>query len=295
MFNASLASENVTLASPRLDTIIVALDESNQDATTEDIAAALAQRYGARLHLTCAALAWDEAKAEYLRERQQALVDRGLQATQSRVDGAPVEQILEVSRAEQGDLIVFCAPYLEDYMALGHESVGSNTDLLLRRSATPLLIVREPHDDVVACLRHVLCPLTQHAREDLAEASWALTALSPGGRLRIIGVADEEAITMAEHLVGRRIDLHAFDLNLLAGVEAPHSAGLIAALQRRSQEAHLGCAVTVEAGEFVARVAAHANAEPCLVVLGGLQSSWELMSQRLPALVRALRHPVLVV
>ena len=295
LFTASLASERVTLASPQLHTIIVALDQSNQDAATEGMAVALAQRYGARLHLTCAALVWDEAKAQYVSERQQALAERGLQVTHSREEGSPVEQILEADRSEQADLIIFCAPYLEDFLALGYESVGSNTDLLLRRSTTPLLIVREPHDDADACLRRVLCPLTQHEREDLAEASWALTVLAPGGHLRILGVADEEAIAMAEHLVGQHIELHAFDLNLLAGMNAPKSAGLIAALQRRTQEAHLGCTVTVEAGEFVARVAAHANAEPCLVVLGGLQTGADLMSQRLYALVRALRHPVLVV
>jgi nucleotide-binding universal stress UspA family protein len=296
MFSASVAAEHVALVSPRLDTIVVALDQSNQDRTTEAMAIGLAQRYDARLHITYAtADVWDEAKARYVLERHQSLAERGVQVTHSQAEGTPVDQILEVCQAVQGDLIVFCAPYLEDFLMLGHESVGSNTDMLLHRSTVPLLIVREPQDDPLACLRQVLCPLTQHDNDSILTAAWALTILAPGGHLRVMGVADEEAITLAQHLIGQHIDIHNFDLSMLAGINAPRNAGLIAALQRRSQEANLGCTVTVQAGEFVVRVAEYANAQPCLVALGGLQTRTDVMSQRLQALVRELRHPVLVV
>lgn len=296
IFNASVAAEHVTLANPQLETIVVALDQSNQDGSTEALAIALAQRYDARLHLTYAAAdVWDEAKAQYVLKRHQALAAHGVPVTYSQAEGTPVDQILEVCRAVQGDLIVFCAPYLEDFLTLGHESVGSNTDMLLYRSSVPLLIVREPQDNPTACLRRVLCPLTQHDNDHIAMAAWALTVLASGGHLQVMGVADEEAITLAENLLGQPIDIHSFNLNVLAGLNTPKNAGLIAALQRRTRGAKLGCTVTVQAGEFVDRVAESANAQPCLVALGGLQARTDTMSQRLQALVRALRHPVLVV
>lgn len=296
LFSTSVAAQPVSVPMPQLSAILLALDESNQDATTEALAVALAQRLGCRLHLTCAATdGWNQDNERYLQERQQALAEAGITVASSRAEGTPCDQILQICRDQQCDLIVFCAPYLEDFQALGSESVGSNTDMLIYRAPVPLLIIREPKTEPMQCLQHVWLPLTPNEDSDIATAGWTLPVLAPDGHLEVIGMVDEEAIEFTQHVLGSPIDHDTLNADTLAGLTTPKHAGLLAALQRQSAAAHFDCTVAVHRGKIIPHLVELVNAREGLVAIGGPKQRTSTSYQRMQALVRESRNPVLVV
>ena len=100
------------------------------------------------------------------------------------------EQILASCENKRCDLIVIPAPYLDDYVKLGQESVGANLDMLLCRAATALLMVREPQADPQRCLANLLLPLAPYEATTVQAAGWALKLMSQTGLLRLLAIAE---------------------------------------------------------------------------------------------------------
>ena len=73
-----------------------------------------------------------------------------------------------------------------------------------------------------------------------------------------------------------------------------HIAGLIGALQRKASEAGYGCRVSVRSGEIVEETARLANERDGLIVTASPRKPESTAYQRVQALVRASRNPVLV-
>jgi len=189
-FQAAANAQKTALDAPAMDRLLVALDGSNQDDTTLGLAMAAAQRADEPvLHLM---YAWeggdDSERAAYLERRRVELRDAGFNA--ALVDGVDhgqrsFAQILDALDRLKAELVILDAPYLDDFSELGQSSVGTNLGVLLSRSPAPLLVVREPVENVAACLEHVVLGLTLHPLENAGAAGWTLKLVSAGGSIRI--------------------------------------------------------------------------------------------------------------
>ncbi len=301
-FEAALEAREVRIEEPAIERVLMALDQSNQDATVEAIAVEIVRRHDASLHVVYAYEGErDEASERYLEERCDELAKRleanervTVQAAHS-TQKKSFEKILEVGERERCDLILVCSPYLDDLRVLGRESVGTNLDMLLYRSKVPVLVVREPLDDVAEALEHVLLPVTFHDEENVKAAGWALRLVAASGGVRLLIVADAQVLESASHLLGGDVDARELDEGTLRGLENKEHAGLIAALQRHAAHHDLGCHVSFRVGEPVPVVAGVAKERPCVIVTGCPQKRVVTGYQQVLALIRESSRPVLVV
>lgn len=78
-FEAAVSAEHIELTYPGIQRVLLALDESNQDSTTEELALTLARRHEASLCLVYAyGGAPDPERDRYLSGRISALKETGL-------------------------------------------------------------------------------------------------------------------------------------------------------------------------------------------------------------------------
>lgn len=294
-FEAAMKSEKVRLEVPEPRSILLALDGSNQDGAAEGLAAALAERGSIPLHLTYAYEgASDATKDAYLTERARTLTERGVAVSHSKVEGRSYEQILEVAKAQASDLIVVCAPYLEDIGELGAESVGTNLDLLMSRSPVPLLVVRQPKEDPAALTRSVLLPLGAPAPEDGQAAGWAVWLAGQSGSIRVLIVADASALQRAGRDPSNAVEIDRLDDGLIDDILAREHAGLIGALQKRAAESGLGCRISVRGGEAVEVISEMGNAMEGVIVLSRSEARKSERYQHVLSVVRESANPVLI-
>lgn len=296
-FEAALTAPKVELARPTVRKILVAVDQSNQDDTVCALATVLTKRWNASVHLVHAYPGpTDEAKDRYLKERLAGLEGDGVKATSSRGEGeTSADQIMAVRRAEGAELILLGSPYLDDLRVLGQDSIGSTLDLLMARAKVPLLIVREPKENVARCLDDILLPITIHTEENVKAASWGLACVADKGTIRVLAIADAEALKTAQHLLGKYLDAHALEPEVIEELEAKENAGLNAALQKAAAEAGLACKVKVRSGDVAAIVGEVGNDHDCLVVSGCPQNPESAAYQRVQGFIRGSSNPILVV
>ncbi len=296
-FEAAVSAKRLELVPPTLETILVALDGSNQDAMTLGLAADLACRGPAKIHLIFAYPGRAEPSRDaYLDGRLRALVDSGIDAVAvPRGDEGvrPYEQIANAASRLDVDLLIVPAPYLEDFDELGSDSIGTTLDKLMVQ-ARPLLVVRQSRGDPTQSLRRVLLPLTVHVEENPVAAAWALRLVADEGIIRVIAVVEERVLDTASDLLGE----HAageLDREHLAGLDRPESAGLIASLHREAQARGLGCRVSVREGDVVHRVSELATQEHMLIVTGCDTDPSSISYRSVQAIIRSASDPVLVV
>ncbi len=265
-FEAALGALHQDLEPPLCSRVLLALDGSNQDAASEGLAHALTERTGARLEVWRAG-GQDERAADLILERANAL---------------------------NADLIVLCAPFRDDFSALGSDSVGTHLDLLMARSPHPMLVIRDPALASPRCFERVLLPIVLRSSEQQAAAAWALRAVAPGGSIGIVAVIDEELVRRAAWLEGDA-DFASLSEEELAGLREPKNAGLIAAVQRYASREHLGCSVRVRQGEVVPTLIELAGTGPHIVVVPCPRDPAQVEFHRVQSLVRASSWPVWIV
>lgn len=296
-FEAALGARSVTLEVPPLETILAVLDGSNQSAMTSGIAAALAERAGARLHLAHVhAGPIDPARDRFLAEEAQRLGTKGapIDVVPSKADERPAHEQITALVTELGaDLLVVPAPYGEAFEELGSDSIGVTLDKLMTRGR-PLLVVREPRSDPRESLRPVLLPITVHLQENPLAAAWALRIVGEGGTLRLVAVVGDELLEAAADILGEH-EAGELDLEHLAGLDRPETAGLIGELHRQAQRRGLGCRVSVRHGDLVAQVMELAEEGQRLIVTGCDTDPASSSYRRVQAIVRRAKDPVLVV
>ena len=296
-FEAALNARRVTLEVPALETILAVIDGSNQSAMTAGLAAAVAERSGARLHLAHVyAGAADPARERLLGELAERVGSGGVRVevvAREPDERPPYERITALAAELDTDLLVVPAPYLEAFEELGSDSVGVTLDKLMTQSR-PLLVVREPREDPRESLRPVLLPITVHLQENPVAAAWALRIVGEGGTLRLVSVVGDEVLDAAADLIGEH-DAGELDLEHLAGLDRPETAGLVAEVHRQAQARGLGCRVSVRHGDLVARVMELADEGQRLIVTGCDTDPASSSYRRVQAIVRRAKDPVLVV
>ncbi len=287
-FEAASTAQTTLLPEVSLRRILLVLDGSNQDQTSEAFARILARRENSELQLLWAYAGETIAEREgYLRQRSRAIqqeddlvagiLDRGENRAKR-----PVEQILEIMPTF--DLAVVCAPYQEDFSELGQQSVGSVLDILMARAPGPVLAVREPKEDPQKCLRQTLLPLTPVLETSALAASWALYLGRQGDvQLFAITPAPPQGNEDAPQKVA-------------AALRRPDVAGLVAAVQRRAAEEDTECRVELRLGEGLELLAEAVNEQDQVVVVPCCPRDPEKAAyQRVQALLRVSRNPLLVV
>lgn len=299
-FEAALKSKATILPLPKLERILLAVDQSNQGETAERFAAAVAQSHNARVMLLYAYEGVRDAeREEYLSRRAAALSGLGVELepleepVRTEHGKRSFEQILATCEKKRCDLIVVPAPYLDDYVKLGQESVGANLDMLLCRAATALLVVREPQAEPQRCLANLLLPIAPYEATTVQAAGWALKLMSQNGLLRVLAIAETAQAPLDQEVQERNII--EMDTEKFAGLYRPELAGLVAALQRRAAETGLGCRLIVRGGEPVQAIADAANSADALLVLASSPDPRSVAQMRTAALVRVSRNPLLVV
>ena len=296
-FEAALTAKRFDLTLPKLGVILAVIDGSNQGDMTIGIAAELAQRNAATLHVAHVYVGPPDTGRDAARDAYAArLADAGVTAVvapRQQQDRPPYTQISGLARSIGVDLVVVPAPFLEDYAELGSDSIGANLDKLMTQSR-PLLVVREPRENPVNSLKPLLLALSVHVEENPRAAAWALRIIGGSGTIHVVAVVDDDVIEAATDLIGEH-DAADLDLDRLAGFNRPDTAGLIAAMHRVSQERGLGCKVSVYQGDLVSRVIELAESEQRLIVTGCEPDPASSSYRSVQALIRRSNDPVLVV
>ncbi|PIE25622.1 MAG: hypothetical protein CSA62_00460 [Planctomycetota bacterium] len=297
-FEAVVAAKLPELIDAELRRILVMLDGSNQDLLSLGIAKALVRTKGEELVL---AHAYEgerqEAKEQVLAERVAAFVAEGIPARAFERRAAPDlrshQQILGMVEAEQPQLLICDAPYLDDFDELGYDSVGSNLDLLLARSPVPVLVVRDPALDPEDCLERLIVPVTPWDAELVQAGAWAERLLSPGGTVRLLLIVDEERLRQSG--VSEPFTIEEADEEMLSGLYQPSLAGLVAAMQKRASDRGHHCRVSLRSGDLPATILEYVEDSPGLIVAATPRDPQAPLYQRTQALVRGSRWPVLVI
>lgn len=166
-------------------------------------------------------------------------------------------------------LVLVITKALEDYAALGSSSLGTTQDILL-----PLNLVTGP------------APVP---------AAWAARLSRPGSELHLLAVADSEVADTIRVALREKDRIEDIDEDRLAGLVRPDVAGLVAALQRASTTGKYTCRVVVRNGPVAAAVTEYANSGSGLIVTTCTADCTSTGFQRVQAIVRGSRNPVLVI
>lgn len=296
-FEAALTATQFDLATPELNVILVAIDGSNQSGMAIGVAAELAKRMSAAVHIACVYAGapdadLDAALDEHVTRLTKADVN-AVRAPRQQPDERPYTQITRLARSVNADLLVVPAPFLEDFAELGSDSIGVTLDKLMTQ-ARPLLVIREPRDEPANSLKPLLLALSVHVQENPQAAAWALRIIGDGGTIHIVAVVDDDVLEAAADLIGEH-DAADLDLDHLAGLNRPDTAGLIAEMHREAQQRGLGCRVSVRQGDLVSRVIELAEGEQRLIITGCDTDPGSSSYRNVQALIRRAKDPVLVV
>jgi hypothetical protein len=258
----------------------------------------LAGRHDAAVHLLYAYEGEpDETRDAYLQGRVSELVALELTASAvNRSDKARSWDLVLAARETIGcDLVIMDAPYLDDFNDLGTSSAGTHLDMLLARCSVPLLIVRAPQEEPREELEDVWMATVFSLEENASAAGWAFQLISRDGTMHVLVIADTGRLESIEHLLQDVVDIHTLDDQILIALECKDKAGLIGALQRTAVERDLQCTVRTRIGEALHILSEEMQDQTGIAVITRPKQRDSDAYQRVLAVVRNSRHPVLVV
>lgn len=296
-FEAALGAKHVDLKMPAIDRILTAIDGSNQTEMTLGLAAEIVKRTSAKLHVAYPYPGpADPERESFLAKAVASLADKGVEGAamgRSQEHSPPYAQIIAAAEGLDAHLVILPAPFFDDFDELGSDSIGVNLDKLMTYER-PILIVREPRDDPAESLRPVLLPLSVHVQENPLAAAWALRLIGEGGTIQLVAVVEDDVLEAATDLVGEHAAAD-LDLEHLARLDRPETAGLIAEMHRQARQRSLDCRVSVRRGDLVSQVIELASEGQRLIVTGCDEDSASSSFRNVLAIVRRARDPVLVV
>ena len=240
------------MGTSRFSTMLVPLDGSPLAEKAIPVAAALARRAGAMLHLASVEPPWPRyaytpgeiAKAidreagervrAYLATTAEAMSTcHGLEASCAVLEGAPADALAEYARTKQIGLIIMTT---HGRSGLGRFWLGSVADRLLRCATTPVLLLRSKEQPQHTDFRHVLVALDgSSAGEAVLEPATALASLYHEARCSLVHVVEPPVPLAAEltaypdligaDLIEERQSEARADLERLA--EGPRALGIV--------------------------------------------------------------------
>lgn len=269
---------------------LVVLDGSNQDVSVLGFAGELGRRFGTGLVVMRTGR----------RQGQPATTAGGEGIAMREVPGGantgnPADRIASTWEREHCDLAVIAAPHGENFEDLGDASIGSTLDLLLARRDVPIFVVREPRADPSLDFKCLMVPLNLPGEVQSRALSWAFGMVAPAGSVKLLTVADVEVLRAARKITGSDAASGTRSERTLAGLLDSEMASLAAGAQRMAAERHLQCRLDTRTGQPVETVAGWANELRGILVTSCPGCGTDMGSQRVLALLRVSRNPVLIV
>ena len=248
--------------------VLVAFDQSNQDEFTAMIGAQVCRWYGATAVLTLPDPGTDiDSRRQHLEAMQAKMEGVDCEIAPIQDDEDPADRIIDAMKASGAEFIVMDAPWGEDIVKLGRDSVGSTAERVLARATIPVLFIREPQEDALALFNNPLVKL--HVRQQEAPKSLA-TAFSLCGQessFKVLFVVDAAAMAEAMALLGEDVDDDKLtDEALLADAQAA-AGSLVAAAQRWAADNNADLSVEFKIGSDPDVTARHANDGGHLLVI----------------------------
>ena len=195
MFRRAQVGEVSAVEPIRPERLLLVLDASSQDKTGIVLAGGLQRRFAAALdvmdgreNVTSNALA--ETVAQTLTGR-----------VVPKLGGDSYAQILEAINQTDCNLVIVPCPFARDLETLGSDSTGTVVDVLLSRSAVPLLIVREDFPPQNPPFAHVLMVLIGDDEAAPLAARWATGLVKTSGNLELLLVLEEEVLQNVRELM----------------------------------------------------------------------------------------------
>lgn len=265
-FEAARIARPANLAPAVIAGVVAVHDGTDQDATVDALAQAIAQRTGARLTTL---------------------------AAPSGPDADPLPAMLDA--AGEGDVIVVPSPFGRDYEAEGQLSLSTTIDLLLARSKAAVCVARAPVADAAACVARPVVGLQIDRHRKVAATAMALSLAKGGGELLLLSTVDPHTAIEDEELLARRFDPRDMSPEILTGLASARAAALTADLQKHAGEWHVEPRVQFALGDTV-ELLLEANEERCgLLVAGRDRDPRSEEAQRAHRLILSSRWPVLLV
>ncbi len=259
----------VELYVPMVNTILLALDRTNQDKLVKGLGEMLSQRLSASLVLTGGfpeELA--DVAEEYISEVRQELLVAGVDARVILPTGQEsFDKILRTIDDAQADLLILAAPYFRELESLGEESIGTNLDVILARSLIPILVVRDPSPEPEEILGHLHLAIYDDSPLSKVAAEWAIL-LSKGGQLEALAVVEEEVVEMMEDALGPEKISEEELVERLSRELIP----LVSAVLRRCEEMEVPSDVKYLTEDLVEAILSRVDKKGGLIVLRGYEA-----------------------
>ncbi len=264
MFEAATHAAPFAIADIALQTLVVAPDGFNQDATVRGVAQRLAQAVGAQV-----------------------------------VEAPGLKTADEVQTAKQrhgADLLVLPVPFGADIGDLREASLGDVVDRLLA-DALPLLAIRQLMDEpaIGECLRNVVIPLSPENPRSADALAWACRILPASGQLTVVQIADAELRAEASHLREPTEPIGLTASARVSRVLTRHFASPMAAIQRRARDQKFHLQIVEAGNQFVASTLAPLHEAPGLVIVAGSADRRSDSYHHEADLILDSRYPVLIV
>jgi hypothetical protein len=297
-FESALSSSKVAIriSDPEVGVVLLALDGTSQDEACVALAAEAAARLGAKVVVTAG------AKGHLSAELRQAL-DRAVSVLTSAPFGLaaeaafaeaknPAKQILALAKERGAGLVVAAAPYLYDYEGFGDESLSGPIDCLMAESDVPLLLAREPLEEVSACFGRMLIPMTIHSAGLGVAAGFAFGLAERDGHVDLFAVADQQALEDAAAVLGEEGEKRSPESLLRA--EQAQIGGMVSALQHRGTESGIEVHVDVAVARTLRPVLERIHEAPCLVCMPLPRDRTSNAFHRAHDIALGSRYPVLL-
>lgn len=296
-FEAALVKAKINLKVPQLDKVLLAVDRSNQDGSAIALAADVARRANATVHVVMAEEGGlSQAGRDHVIECVGRVKERGAeaQAVDTVFKGERHQQLLSAREQVGAQLIVVSAPYGSDVNVSGDESLSTTIDALLAESRAPLLIVRHPHDELVESFKEIIVAATLHAKEAIEPARWALRLVEPKGQVTLLAVADADTVAETAELLGEQIDRGALGEEALKRAELRAVGALASALSQQAHALEVNSTVDVRAGKPARIIATVADDRHCIVCIGRTDDRTSATYHHTLDVILRAHHPVLV-
>jgi hypothetical protein len=265
-FEAARITSPVDLQPQTVSKVVAVHDRTDQDATVDALAKAVAERAGCEV------------------------------ASISPLAGGDTDALPALlAAAGQGEVLVLPSPFGRDYEAEGQISLSTTVDVLLAKSEASICIARAAVEDPIHTITHPLVALQIDRHRKVQATSLALTLAKDGGEILLLSTVDPQNPIRDEELLARNLDPRDLSPEILAGLATARASALTAELQRHAGDWDITPMVHFALGDTVELVLEENEQRRGLLVVGRDPDPCSEEAQRARRLVLASPSPVLLV
>ncbi|MFT4511626.1 MAG: hypothetical protein ACI89X_003581 [Planctomycetota bacterium] len=265
-FEAARITAPVELSPQVVGKIVAVHDGTDQDATVDALAGAMAKRAAVELQTISPQVGDEDAVLAEL-----------------------------LAAAGKGDVLVVPCPFGRDYLAEGQLSLSTTIDLLLAKSEAAICIARGPVEDAEHTITHPLVALQIDRHRKVQATSLALTFAKDGGEILLLSTVDPHNSLRDEEMLARNLDPRDLSPEVLSGLATARAAALTAELQRHAGDWDISPMVHFALGDTVELTLEENENRMGMLVVGRDPDARNDEAQRARRLVLASSFPVLLV